>query len=60
MPFVLSEDREKKLSEILTHYPTKMAACIPLLHLCQEQNGWISDDIVAFVSTRLDVPPAHV
>jgi NADH-quinone oxidoreductase subunit E len=60
MPFVLSEDREKKLSEILTHYPTKMAACIPLLHLCQEQNGWINDEIVEFVSTRLDVPPAHV
>lgn len=60
MPFVLSEDREKKLSETLTHYPTKMAACIPLLHLCQDQNGWISDEVIEFVATRLDLPPAHV
>ena len=60
MPFVLSADREQKLTEILTRYPTRMAACIPLLHLCQEQNGWVSDEVVTFVSNRLDVPPAHV
>ncbi len=60
MPFALSADREQKLTEILTRYPTKMAATIPLLHLCQEQNGWISEDVVHFVAHRLDVPPAHV
>lgn len=60
MPFVLSADREQKLTEILTRYPTKMAACIPLLHLCQEQNGWVSDEVVSYVSNRLDLPPAHV
>lgn len=60
MPFVLSADREQKLTEILTRYPTKMAACIPLLHLCQEQNGWVSEEVVSYVSTRLDLPPAHV
>ena len=37
-----------------------MAACIPALHLCQEQHGWISDEVIAFVATRLDLPPAHV
>lgn len=60
MPFVLSADREQKLTEILTRYPTRMAACIPLLHLCQEQNGWVSEEVVSYVSNRLDLPPAHV
>lgn len=60
MPFALSPDRERKLQEILERYPTKMAATLPLLHLCQEQNGWVSDEVMAFVSRRLDVPPAHV
>jgi NADH-quinone oxidoreductase subunit E len=60
MPFALTAERERALTEILTHYPTKMAACIPLLHLCQEQNGWISEDVITFVSHRLDLPPAHV
>ena len=60
MTFELTKDREQKLTEILTRYPTKMAACIPLLHLCQEQNGFIGEDVVTYVSHRLDLPPAHV
>jgi len=59
-PFVLSPDRDKELTEILSRYPTKMAACIPALHLCQEQNGYITDAIVDWVARRLDLPPAHV
>jgi len=60
MPFALSQDRERKLAEILERYPTKMAATLPLLHLCQDQNGWISDEVVDYVSRRLDLSPAHV
>ena len=60
MAFALTSERERELADILSRYPTKMAACIPLLHLCQEQNGFIDDDVVTFVSHRLDLPPAHV
>jgi NADH-quinone oxidoreductase subunit E len=60
MPFALSPDRERKLAEILERYPTKMAVTLPLLHLCQEQNGWIGDEVIDYVSKRLDLSPAHV
>jgi len=60
MPFALTPERIQELDEILTRYPTKMAACIPALHLCQDQNGWISDEVIDFVAHRLDLPPAHV
>lgn len=60
MPFALTPDRNRELDEILLRYPTKMAACIPALHLCQDQNGWISDEVIAWVANRLDLPPAHV
>ncbi len=60
MPFALTSERERELADILTRYPTKMAACIPLLHLCQDQNGYVDDDIVTFVAHRLDLPLAHV
>ena len=60
MPFALSPDRESELREILTRYPTKMAATLPLLHLCQAQQGYVDDDIIQFVAHRLDVSPAHV
>ena len=59
-PFALTPEREKQLEEILARYPNKMAATIPVLHLCQEQNGWISDEIMEWVATRLGVSAAHV
>lgn len=60
MPFALTPERERELDEILTRYPTKMAACIPALHLCQDQSGWLGDDVIDWVARRLDLPPAHV
>ena len=60
MPFALSPERDRELNETLTRYPTKMAACIPALHLCQEQNGWVSEEVILWVAKRLDLPPAHV
>lgn len=60
MPFALTPERDRELSEILTRYPNKMAACIPALHLCQDQHGWVSDEVVDFVSKKLDLPTSHV
>jgi NADH-quinone oxidoreductase subunit E len=58
--FALTPEREKKLQEILARYPTKMAATIPALHLCQEQSGWVSEEIMEWVAQRLDLSAAHV
>jgi NADH-quinone oxidoreductase subunit E len=60
MPFVLTPERERTLQEILERYPTKMAVTLPLLHLCQEQSGYVGDEVIDFVSKRLDLSPAHV
>lgn len=61
MAFVLSEAHERELSEILSRYPNKMAACIPVLHLCQNANdNWVSPEVIQFVSERLDLSAAHV
>ena len=60
MPFALNADRERDLEQILTRYPTKMAALIPALHLCQEQEGYVTEEAILYLSHRLDLPPAHV
>jgi NADH-quinone oxidoreductase subunit E len=61
MAFALSAERERELEEILTRYPNKMAACIPVLHLCQEANqNWVSEDVILFVAQRLGLSAAHV
>jgi len=60
MSFALSAERDTKLRDILARYPNKMAACIPTLHLAQEQNGWISEEVVSWVARTLDLSTAHV
>jgi NADH-quinone oxidoreductase subunit E len=60
MPFTLRAEQEKIVEAILSRYPTKQAACIPLLHLCQKQEGWVSPDVIAYVSQRLDLPASEV
>jgi NADH-quinone oxidoreductase subunit E len=61
MAFVLSEAQERELTDILSRYPNKMAACIPVLHLCQNANqNWVSPEVIQFVSERLELSSAHV
>lgn len=61
MAFSLTGEREREFEKILARYPNKMAACIPVLHLCQEANGnWVSDEVITFVADRLGLSTAHV
>ncbi len=60
MAFVLSPDRAREMTEILSRYPTRRAACIPLLHLCQDQEGYVSEEAMTFVADKLDTSPAQV
>jgi NADH:ubiquinone oxidoreductase subunit E len=52
--------RRAELDELLTHYPTKMAALLPALWMVQEDRGWVSDDGMAEVAKVLDLTPAYV
>jgi NADH-quinone oxidoreductase subunit E len=61
MAFSLSGDHQRELDRILARYPNKMAATIPVLHLCQEANqNWVSEEVMSFVAERLGVSTAHV
>jgi len=60
MAFELSPERKAVFDDLLPRYPTKKALTLPLLHLCQEQEGWVSPDVIDFVARSLDVSPVHV
>jgi NADH-quinone oxidoreductase E subunit len=60
MPFEFTPERRARFDELLTHYPTKRAATIPTLHLAQEQNGYISDDVMQYVAGLLGLSVAQV
>lgn len=60
MPFELSPDRRAVFEDLLPRYPSKKSLTLPLLHLCQEQEGWCSLEVIEFVARTLDVSTAHV
>ena len=60
MAFALTPEREQQVDDILTRYPERRAALLPVLWLCQRQDGWISPGVVDYVSQRLDLSTATV
>ena len=52
--------RRTELDELLTRYPTKMAALLPALWMLQEDRGWVSADGMAEVAQVLELTPAYV
>jgi NADH-quinone oxidoreductase subunit E len=60
MAFALTPEREHQVDEILTRYPERRAALLPVLWLCQRQNGWISSEVVEYVAERLDLSTAII
>jgi len=51
---------EREIEAILARYPTKQAALLPLLWLCQDRWGWLSPGIVTAIGQRLELSPAFV
>jgi len=46
--------------EIIARLPRSKSALIPLLHLAQEQDGYLTDDAMAHIAELLDLTPAEV
>jgi NADH-quinone oxidoreductase subunit E len=49
-----------KFDEIVARYPVKRAAIMPTLWLAQEEFGWLSTDVLAYVAGLLELTPAFV
>ena len=51
---------EERISAVLARYPTRRAAMLPVLWLCQERYGWISPGVMRAVAERLGESAAFV
>jgi NADH:ubiquinone oxidoreductase subunit E len=60
MALAFSPDALKQIDAIRGRYPTAQAACLPVLHLAQDEFGHISDEAIDAVAGALGLPPAHV
>ncbi|NMC62931.1 MAG: NAD(P)H-dependent oxidoreductase subunit E [SAR324 cluster bacterium] len=57
---LLPKEFEERLEKLKSKYPDSRSAIMPALFLAQEHFGFISDEAIQWVSTRLDVAPIHV
>jgi NADH-quinone oxidoreductase E subunit len=60
MALSFSPDNQARIQKILGRYPNKMAACLPLLGLAQEQFGFVSREAQELVADTLELPRSHV
>ncbi len=56
----LSDGNVAIAREIIGRFPRPKSALIPLLHLAQEQDGYVAEDAMAHIADLVDVTPAEV
>lgn len=56
----LKPETFQRIDEIITHYPEKRSATLPLLHLVQEDAGYISEDALLWIAEKLELQPINV
>jgi NADH-quinone oxidoreductase subunit E len=49
-----------RIDEVITHYPVKRSAALPLLHLVQEDEGYISAEAIEWIAAKLEVQPINI
>lgn len=57
---MLSEGLTRKFEELLTRYPVKRSAIVPMLLFAQDEIGCVSDEAIEEIARRVDVRPIEV
>ena len=60
MSVEFSEQSKQHIERILSRYPNRQAALLPVLHLAQEQFGALADDVVDLIARTLGLPHSHI
>ena len=56
----LTPENEALAGRIIARYPRPKSALIPLLHLAQEQDGYVADDAMEHLAELVGITPAEV
>ena len=57
---MFSKETEDKFEHLVSIYPRKRSALIPMLLLAQKEDGYISNETVDYVAKYLDLNPSEV
>jgi NADH-quinone oxidoreductase E subunit len=60
MAIEFSPQAEQRIRDICRRYPNTQAACLPVLHLAQDEFGYLSNEVLTAVAGKLGLAPAHV
>jgi NADH-quinone oxidoreductase subunit E len=56
----LKPETLQKIDEVVTRYPQRRSAALPLLHLVQEEQGHISSEAIEWIAERLELQPINI
>jgi NADH-quinone oxidoreductase subunit E len=57
---VFDYHNRRRAEEIVARYPQKRSALLPLLHLAQEQDGWVRPESIKEIAELVGITPAEV
>jgi NADH-quinone oxidoreductase subunit E len=55
-----SQEFETRFAEMVPHYPTKRSALVPTLLYAQDEVGYLTDEVIAELASRLDLTELEV
>jgi NADH-quinone oxidoreductase subunit E len=56
----LTPDNVQRAADLIALYPQPRSALIPILHVAQEQDGYLTEDAMAHIAELLDLTSAEV
>jgi NADH-quinone oxidoreductase subunit E len=60
MQFRFTEENIKRIEEVRKKYPTSLAAVMPVIYIAQEQNGYISNEVMEEIANVLGIEKVSV
>jgi NADH-quinone oxidoreductase subunit E len=59
-PFAFSAANLETYKELLTRYDDVESALLPVLHLAQEQTGWLAENVITYISNLMSIPEIKI
>lgn len=56
----LSKETLTKIDEVIPRYPEKRSAALMVIHLIQDELGFISDDTCTWIADKLELQPINI
>lgn len=60
MQFKFTEENIKKIDAVRKKYPTSLAAVMPVIYIAQDQNGFVSDEVMEEIANILSIDKVNV